>query len=575
MIWQLAPKIPAKIKSRFKDYDDLTAQLLFNRGIESNSDAEKFFNPELADLPDRKNLRDVEKAAAKIIEAVKTGEKIVIYGDYDVDGVCSSSILFDFLFRYLGAQVVPYIPSRFEEGYGLNKKALEQIRSEGAKLLITVDCGVRDGKLLEQMKKNSEIEMDFIITDHHEPPENSEDVEALLKSAFAVVHPALSEKYNFKQICATTVVWYLVCELIEKAEKEKLLKTEINAEVYLDLVALGTVCDIMPLVDQNRILLKHGVDKIQNTINPGLKELLINAGVFSQEIEPYHLGYVIGPRLNAAGRLENALDAVRLLTSKNAKTVADLAKKLSDLNSERQILTKEFLNKAELQLEEWGHDKKLIFITGEQWPEGIVGLVAGKLCEKYHKPVLVASVDRSGLAVGSARSIKSFHITEAISKSADILERFGGHAQAAGFTVKAENIEKFSQNLLKQAEKLTPEDLEKKLFIEAELPEEMLNLETVSTINKFAPFGFGNKQPVFALRNVKLINKKTVGSSGDHIKLFVRFGNETLDVIGFNKAEFFSKINEGDVFDVAGYLEVNRFMNQTRLQLNLSDIKLI
>lgn len=571
MLWQSAPKIPEKLRSQLKSYDDLTVQLLFNRGIETEADALKFFNPKLSDLPDRKKLRDIEKAAERILKAVKSQEKIVIYGDYDVDGVCSSSMLFDFLYRYLGAQVVPYIPSRFEEGYGLNKKTLEQIKHDGAKLVITVDCGVRDGQLLKLFSKSG---MDFVVTDHHEPPEKHEDIKALLGNTFAVVHPSLSENYAFKSICATTVVWYLVCELIEKANQEAILKTEVDAQTYLDLVALGTVCDIMPLTNQNRVLLKYGLEKMQHTINPGLKELLVNAGVYSQKIEPYHLGYMIGPRLNAAGRLESALDAVRLLTSKNTDTITKLAKKLSDLNSERQILTKEFLQKAEVQIENWGHDKNLIFITGEQWPEGIVGLVAGKLCEKYHKPVLVASADFAGLAVGSARSIKSFHITEAISASADILERFGGHAQAAGFTIRTENIEKFSQNLLRHAEKLQAKDLEKKLFVEADLLETMLNHKTILTINQFAPFGFANKQPVFALRKVKIIDKKLVGSSGDHLKLFVKLGEQTLDVIGFNKAEFFSKINKGDIVDIAGYLEENRFMNQTRLQLNLSDIKL-
>lgn len=570
MLWQSAPKISKKLRLQLKSYDDLTAQLLVNRGIESEDSAYKFFNPKLSDLPNRKNLRDIEKATKRILDAVKSQEKIVIYGDYDVDGICSSSMLFDFLYRYLGAQVVPYIPSRFDEGYGLNEKALKQIKSEGTKLVVTVDCGVRDGQLLKQQAGDG---LDFLITDHHEPPEDRKDIKALLNNSVAVVHPSLSENFDFKQICATTVVWYLICELIEVSKKEDLLKNEINAEEYLDLVALGTVCDVMPLIEQNRIFLKEGLERIRNTSNPGLKKLLIHSGVFSQEIGQYHIGFIVGPRLNAVGRLENALDAVRLLTSKNANIIKNLAEKLSSLNTERQILTKEFLEKAEKQIEVWGYDKKLIFITGDQWPEGIVGLVAGKLCEKYHKPVLVASLDKAGVATGSARSITPFHITQAISASADILERFGGHSQAAGFTIKATNIEKFSQNLLKQAMKLTEEELKKKLFIEADLSEDMLNYETISMIKRFEPFGFGNKQPVFVLRGVKLLDKKVVGSAGVHIKLSIQLGQVILDVIGFNKIELFNNLNIGDILDIAGLLKENQFMGETRLQIDLSDIK--
>lgn len=571
MNWQLSPKIPKNIRLLLSEYDDLTAQLLFNRGVDNQSQAKEFFEDEFIDVGNAKNLKDIEKAVTRIINAVKNKEKIVIYGDYDVDGVCSSSILFDVLYRCLGADVIPYVPSRFEEGYGLNEKAIKQLVQGGRELLVTVDCGVRDGQLLKKLSKEN---IDFIVTDHHELPQSQEDIDALLESTVAVVHPFLSEDFSFKQICATTVVWYLVVELVSTAKKEKLLKKEIDVTKYLDLVALATVCDIMPLVENNRILLKVGLKQIQETVNLGLKELLIHAGVFSSEIDTYHLGYVIGPRLNAPGRLDSALDSVRLLVSKDRQVVSGLAKRLSDLNSERQTLTKEYLLEAEKKLLEWGVEKKLIFIVGENWPEGIVGLVAGRLNEKYHKPVIVASLNDSGLAVGSARSIKAFHITNAISKSSDILERFGGHAQAAGFSVSKENIEEFSKNLLKEAKKLSEVELEKKLLIEAKLKPEMLTLETLENINKFAPFGFGNKQPLCILENVQLIRKTIMGKSNEHIKLFVKFGKENLEIVGFNKADFYSNMKEGESFDLVGFLMKNNFMNETRLQLNLIDFRI-
>lgn len=569
MVWKLEPKIPKNSRAKLSEYDDLTAQLLFNRGLVEQDQINAFFHPDIANLTDGSNLNDLDRAAEIIVKTIVNKEKIVIYGDYDVDGVCASSILFDFLYRHLGANVVPYIPSRFEEGYGLNAKALKGIREQGADLLVTVDCGVRDGRLLHE---NMNMGLKFIVTDHHAPPDDTKDVQLLKESTQALIHPEFSENYRFKSICATTVAWYLVVGIGRLARKKGLLKTDFDPHRYLDLVALGTVCDVMPLIEENRILVKVGTDQMQETENPGLRELLINAGIFSDEITPYHLGYIIGPRLNAAGRLETALDAVRLLTSKNKKVTVELARKLSELNTQRQIITKSLLAKAEVQIEKWGTDKKLIFIQGENWPEGIVGLVAGRLCEKYHKPVIVASLS-TGTAVGSARSIKSFHITDAISKSAELLTRFGGHAQAAGFTISAENIDKFASNLLDEAEKGIKEaDLEKKLVLEAELTPEMLTHEMIESVNRFAPFGFGNKQPQFALRNVTVVDKRLVGAGSDHLKLMLRYGDNIIEAIGFNKSEFYTKIEPGNLIDIAGYLEENRFMNQTKLQIKISYI---
>jgi single-stranded-DNA-specific exonuclease len=567
MLWIDQPKINKKARKALSKYDDITAQLLFNRGLTQVDEIEQFFNPAIADLPSFQIFQNIDKAVTRILEAIDKKEKLVIYGDYDVDGVCSSAILFDFLFRKIGANVIPYIPSRFDEGYGLNLQSLKKIKDDGANLLITVDCGIRDGKLLNKFSKNG---LDIIVTDHHQLPETKE-VEILLKSTMAVIHPEFSELEN-KSICATTVVWYLV-KALESSLGNKFPKVQLAESEYLDLVALGTVCDIMPLVNENRIFLKLGIEKMQSTSIIGLKELIDIAGINSDEIEPYHLGFILGPKLNAAGRLESAMDALRLLTTQSKSKARDLAVSLTELNAERQELTKKLLTDAELKIQQLGKDKKLYFIVGDNWPEGIVGLVAGKLTEKYNKPVLVGSTS-DGKTTGSARSIKGFHVTDAISKSSSILSRFGGHSQAAGFTVETVNLEEFILNIQNEAQNsITDEMLEKKLVIDSQIDINDLNIEIVKKIEKFAPFGYMNKKPVIRLNAVKLKDKKIIGSKRDHLKFIVGDGYNFVEVIGFGKAHLFDEYQVGEQIDIAGNLDINNFMNQQTLQMILIDIR--
>lgn len=570
MIWNVLPEIPKKEKEVLARYGRITSQLLFNRGITTQEEAERFFSVDENSLSSGL-LQGVIGACELILDVVSRGEKIIIYGDYDVDGVSATSILFDFLFRQLHANVLPYIPSRFEEGYGLNANALQKLIDEGARLIITVDCGIRDGKLVERF---SGKQTKFIITDHHEPPADKQSIKELLSSADFVIHPGLSPKLKFKQICATTVIWDVICELSILSQKRGLIAKDFNSDKYLDLVALATVCDVMPLIEQNRILLKKGIEVMKKTENIGLKELLILAGIVSEDISPYHLGFVLGPRLNAAGRLETAIDAVRLLTSRDITTSRTVAKKLSELNTQRQLITAGLIEEAEEQLNTWGVGKKLIFIKGYDWPEGIVGLVAGKLCEKYNKPVLVSSI-RDGKAVGSARSIKGFHITEAISEMSGLLERFGGHAQAAGFTLAESNVDEFSSGLLAIAEKeLNDKDLEKTINIDLELINDEFNFDTVEKIEKFAPFGFGNKQPLVLLSKLTVRNFKLVGSTASHLKVAFEREGQYIDAIGFNLADYYSKIKQGDKVDIVGYPEKNVFLGNTKLQMKITDMKI-
>ena len=567
MVWTSQPKIPQKIRKQLAKYDDITAQLLFNRGLTKDKDIEKFFNPLLSDLPDYRVFSNIDDAVKRILEARRNNEKIVIYGDYDVDGVCSTSILFDFLYRKLETNVIPYIPSRFDEGYGLSIESLSKIKSDGATLIITVDCGIRDGELLKEFAGQG---VDVIITDHHQLPEQV-DLELLLKHSKAVVHPEFSVLED-KTICATTVVWYLVRALSEQAFKSN-PESSLSEDEYLDLVALGTVCDIMPLVGQNRIFLKYGIEKMRSTTNVGLTELIDVAGIQIDEIEPYHLGFVLGPRLNAAGRLESALDAVRLLTTQSKSKARSLAIELSDLNTQRQELTKQLMDDAELKIDALGKEKKLYFIVGDNWPEGIVGLVAGKLTEKYNKPVLVGS-SINGKTTGSARSIKGFHVTNAISKSSKILTRFGGHSQAAGFTLEIKHLDAFSNNLLNEAENsITDDMLLKQIQIDADIKVADLKFDLIYDIEKFAPFGYMNKKPVFRIDTVTIKEKRLIGSNRDHIKLVVGDAEQSVEVIGFGKSDIFNVFRHGEKVRLVGNLGINNFMNQQIIQINLIDIK--
>ena len=573
MIWQIAHKIPKKNRKALSNYSDIEAQLLYNKGIKSNSDAKKYFDPKLENIAAANLLPNAKKAAALILSAVKEKKKIFIYGDYDVDGICATSILFDFLYRKLKANVLPYIPDRFEEGYGLNKIGLDYILKEGGQLVITVDCGIRDAKLI---KKYSEKGLEFIITDHHTLPTKTADgKDDIQKSASAVVHPQLG-KYEFQNICATAVVWKLV--QVMSSKKDIVLPDE-----YIDLVALATVCDLMPLTSENRDIVSAGIKYIkENKSNKGLKEIIKLAQLDINIFDSYHFGFVVGPRLNAAGRIDHALNGVRLFTSSNSEQISNLALKLHSLNIKRQELTEKMLKEsqedAQKQVAE-GH--KLIFVARKDWSEGIVGLIAGRLSEKFFLPVLAASI-REDDVKGSARSIPGFDITKAISKNEKLLTKFGGHNQAAGFSLNKENLEKFIKSMHLVAKKeLTDDMLLKLIEVDLELGSQDINIELIEkTLSKFRPFGFGNKEPVFAIRNISIIQApQLMGASGQHLKFSVQttinsvVDSTIFEVVAFNNAQkFFGKLNMQKRYDIAGTFGINEWRGNKIIQLKLREL---
>ncbi len=502
-------------------------------------DLTKYINPSIQDIHDPFMIYGIEEAVKVILNHIKCGNKIYIHGDFDVDGICATSLLWDYLYNYLGADVLPFVPNRFSEGYGLSENSIKKIIESGAKLIITVDCGIKDIDLISKYYKN----LDFVITDHHtlqtiefldENFKSSVDIVnsfVIPKHASAVVHPKISTDV---EICGSFVAWDLVRALHDITNKG-------DPEKYLEFVALGTVCDVMPLVDDNRTIVKLGLNKIKITQNLGVQYLFEIADIELRDVTVYHLGFVIGPMLNASGRLDSAMDAVRLLCTKDKRIAYKLAKKLHLLNIQRQELTKNLLIVADSLLSAQ-QDNIVKFVYGEDWPEGIVGLVAGKLTEKYQQPIIVGSL-KDGLIKASARSIESINITQQLKNLSYLLERFGGHSLAAGFTIHQSNVENFmdqlQNNLIKQNIVLPDEIL---VNIDHILSEKDITIENVNFLESLEPFGYGNKVPNFYYSLPAKFAPKFVGKKNNHIKFSIR---NNFDLIGFDQADEFRELGEG------------------------------
>lgn len=561
MKWTYKEKLPAG--HELLEYGDLLAQILFNRSITSSHEAEKYLHPSLNDIPDSGLLPNAKKVAKGILKAIKEHQKIYIYGDYDVDGISSTAILFDFLYRELKANVIPYIPNRFDEGYGLNKKAIQHIKSEGATLIITVDCGIRDSELVNEFADEN---LQFIITDHHEIP--SEGI--YFNNYVTVVHPGLANsKYPVKSICAANVVWKIVCELVKKS------KIKFDPMHYIDLVALATVCDVMPLIGENRAIVKYGLDALKISPNRGLSEILTRNYLDLKKLDAYHFGFVIGPRLNAAGRMEDAITGLKLLTSRDNKVITVLAEKLESLNRERQVLTIKYLEEAVLQAEtQIKKGQVLIFVVGKKWSEGIIGLVAGKLNEKYNLPVIAVSDDSKQIK-GSARSVKGFNITNAISQYAEMLERYGGHSQAAGFTVKKGFLNKFKNSIQRYTKKeIDIKSMEKMIEIDNDINEEDIDLSLAYRLFEFKPFGFGNPTPIFRLHNIKVSKIFRMGKERQHIKMFgLTEKGKQIEAIAFNRPDYIDIMSETKQIDMVCTVDVNVWNGEETLQFNIKDVK--
>lgn len=533
--------------------------ILEQRGID---DFEKFSTYSLNHLHSPWKLHDIDKAIDAIINAFKNNEKIFIHGDFDVDGVTATTIMWRFLYQKLKANAIPYIPSRFEEGYGLSRDSLDAIVQQGGQLVITVDCGVKDIDLITEYSDK----LKFVITDHHslalkDNYLNRDDVEiigdfAISKKALAVVHPALGN-YPFDKLCGASVAWKLCCAINEK------LNLGCEMSDFLDLVALATVCDIMPLIDENRALVKIGLEQFRKTKNVGLIALAEVSGIDISKVDEYSLGYQIGPRINAAGRLEHAIDAVKLLSTDKFQSARSIAKYLQTLNSKRQNLTQEYYEHAEEQIKDQ-IDDFVYYVEGENWPEGVVGLIAGKLSQKHSRPVLVASKKGSTIK-GSARSIECFDIAQMFKKLDKLLIAHGGHTQAAGFTLSEENKDNFVTTLKKLAnEYLNPDDLTKYLTIDALTTPKFINNELIQKIDLLSPFGFGNPKPVIAIENAEITNVRTFGKENNHCEITLFKDNHTINAVAFNQT---IEKNRKKYISVAGTLKIDEYKKLPTIRL--------
>jgi single-stranded-DNA-specific exonuclease len=531
-VWEFHPK----------SSDDLLEQLLSNRGFKKKSEIEAFFNPQIKDYEKDLELSGIDKAKDRILQAVKNQELIIIYGDYDADGVCGTAVLYYGL-TALGAKVLPYIPHREKEGYGLSKFGLDQVKGKEAKLVVTVDNGI---VAVEAAEYAASLGIDLIITDHHVPSET-------LPRALSIVHST--------QMCGAAVGWCLVRQLVD-AEK---------AEDLLDLVAIATVCDMLPLLGVNRVLVKSGLENLNQTSKVGLRALILEAKLKQGEITSYHVGHILGPRLNAIGRLEHAMDSLRLLCTKDPLKARDLAKILSEANDQKKRLISEALNEAKnLVLEQWGSDgpkDKILILSSRQWIPGIVGLMSGRLAEEYKMPVVVIS-EGELQSKGSARTVNGINIVETIRQCSDLLLDIGGHPQAAGFTLTTAKIIDFKTKLKRVSDSVELDQTEK-LTIEALVDSKNLNKKLVTQLDQFEPTGVGNQKPVLASLNMRVEKIRTVGD-GQHLK----FTADKIDAIAFGLGNFINFLKEGQLVSLAYFLEIDNFGGSERLQLKVVDIQL-
>ncbi len=548
------------IKHRVDDINNILSLILKDRGI---NDIDRFLNPRIEDIPSYKKLYNVKKAVKEIVHSISNDEKIYIHGDFDVDGISASAILWQFIYQDLAKHInkkidiLPYIPDRVDEGYGLSRSSLDNMISNGAQLIITVDCGVRDRELIEEYIENNNL--NIIITDHHQPPDDISDVK------YTIVHQMFPNKEFVEQkICGSAVIYFLIQALIEE------YKMNENKLYGIDLVGLATVTDMMPLVGLNRIFVKYAIEEIKKGNRLGLKKLINISGVNEKEFDSYHMGFIVGPRINAAGRIGSAMEALRLLASNNNILTNELSSKLNNLNVLRQENTKEILDKALEQYENQKNNKIFIAI-GDNWHEGIIGLVAGKIFEKINKPTIVITRSKKGELKGSARSISSFNITQALDKNKKYLDKYGGHAQAAGFTLSENNLDQFIPSLVKYAnKKITDDMLIKELVIDIELDIKDINIDTYNILEKLKPFGYGNNRPLIAIHNVRVLDKYIM-KGNQHMKLKVGSNEYSISAVMFNCDEDINIINVGDNISISGYIDINKWNNNTYIQLQVKE----
>jgi len=561
MQWVITKAIESKAPLARRD--EIVRILLTNRGIVGKAETREYLNPkkpeDLSAGTVKIPLRELKKAVNRIETAIRKKEHIVVYGDYDADGICSTAILWEAL-HALGADTLPFIPLREKHGYGLSIKGIEEILKNpnhyklkaNPSLIITVDNGIVAFDAVDYANRKG---IDVIICDHHEKAKK-------IPKALAVVHTTL--------LSGSGVAWVFAKEIIRNSRKKA------ADQKTLDLATIGTVADMVPLLGPNRSLVKYGLSVLQKHSRIGLKWLLQEAAVEPEALEIYHINFVIAPRLNAMGRLEHALDALRLICTKSPDRARELAQKLGTTNRRRQELTEEMLNHAKKLSERIFASigsEKILIIDHQDFHEGVIGLIAGKLVEEYYRPVIV--VAKGGeISKASARSVAGFNIIKAIRKTEHLLIDAGGHPMAAGFTIRTENIQAFKKLMLRIASvDLSRDLLQPTLSLDAQILLKDVTWELYDKLEGMEPFGIANPKPAFAIREMRVVNTRAVGREKQHLKLTLAQGNETIDGIAFHLGNLAAKLRGGSQVDVAATLEQNIWNGRKELQLRVKDIK--
>ena len=554
--WEVCKENKNDIDKIFKEngLSNLISSILASRGIIEKEDVREFLNPTRDDFHDPFLMPDMEKAVDRILKAIQTQEKTIIYGDYDVDGITSITVLKKFL-EERNLQVGEYIPNRLNEGYGLNKEAVKKIAEQGYKLIITVDCGI---SCIEEIKYATELGLEVIVTDHHEPAEE-------LPKCLAVVDAKRKDnQYPFNQLAGVGVVFKLIQAISIKLnlDNKEYLK-------YLDIVCVGTISDIVPLVDENRVITKLGLKLVPISKNIGLRTLLASTGY--KEVNSTTISFGIAPRINACGRMGEEKEALRLFLTNDLHEAKEITERLNNYNLERQETEKRIFKQALEQIENGEKDKSCIVLGQKGWHHGIIGIVASKVTDIYFKPsILICFEGEEGK--GSGRSIPGFNLHDAVMNCDTYVEKFGGHSMAIGINVKRENFEKFKKEFEEYTQNSHISDIIPIIQIDKQVDIKKINLQDVNELKLLEPYGEGNKMPIFLIKNLKILSIRSL-SEGKHIKMKLGIDNYMIDAIGFNMGEVADKYLIGDKVDIVGSLEINQFGGNENIQVNLKDLR--
>lgn len=579
MLWRLKPKAPKDFIGQFPEYEAITLELLYHRGLKTQAQVDEFFSPDYEDLHDPFLMLGMAEAVARVNSAINNKEKIVIFGDYDADGVCGAVILKSTL-EALGGDVSGgiYVPDRAKEGYGFNPEAVKKIVAGGAKLLITVDCGISENADIDLANS---LGLEVIVTDHHIPGK-------ILPKALAIVNPwQTGDEYPFKELAGAGVAFKFAQALL--ANNKKIQKGW--EKWLLDLVALGTVADCMELLGENRTLVRYGLIVLAQTQRIGLQELMKIARLnptYEEEklktnLDTYSLGFVLAPRLNAAGRVDHADLAVNLLLAESRDRAQEMAKQINDHNRQRQKITEEIVAEIERRIKDTLADKNnpVIVVSDVNWPPGVIGLVAGKIADRHNRPTFVFSAANGEGPVrlrGSARSVEGFNLIEAIGQCSDLLVAFGGHIGAAGLEMLTENLPVFSKKINQIAVKiLKDKDLTPVLEVDAELEPANIDWPLFDNLEKFEPFGEENERPLWLVKNLIIAAVRVVGNGSKHLKLELRserLPGKIFKAIGFGLAKNGNEnLAYGDTIDIVCEIILDEWNGTRNLQLKIVDLK--